>query len=896
MRHLSGVIVSNKIQVIIEALNRTDGGVKAAMASLKQMTNAATALSAEFLAIKFAVQQAFDMIAKPIQAAMTAVEDYQSAVVKTAATITSFQGSKGDIGENYRKATEYAEALQEKLEEIDSRTIASAQDLGLITDEMLKQRVVLDINNQKQIEGFANLANAVATVTAGSGAKEIQIRQEVRALMQGQVDAQSQLASQVNAMVGGGLKQKVELWKQEGTLVENIGGLLVGYAAASGDLSSLWSTIKSTMETILNQVLRGGFADAFKEIVAAAQRLNEWAKEHKGDLQQMVNRGWLLIKGTLEIILNLFKPLLKSSGDMGEIVSGILRGLGYVAYAVLPVLATRVGEIAAGMFEWIKMAFNLGKLLWQAFSFDWEGVKQTWGDIQKNFTESGAHAGKAFQEGFFKEIGERAADFDQTFSSSKKTAATPDLGKAPATKDQVQEARAAEEAKLRLQLENLRVGTQQQASSLRTRAAEVEAYHKAGILNEREYLEWKQQLQEEAVSLEIDLLRKQEQALKASWERRKSLFFSDEGKEQTQATGAVAAELKKIEGEIAAKREELSVIGIKGRIEQIEYSRKLSQAERDGVLKNLETEISLQRQKNDLLAAQGLLSPLEYKEREIALEKQLLQVKIQKLEIDREQASSDADAVSKKAEIDSLRQQLAGLDVKGAIDRADYGSLNEGLKKGFRDFAETARQNFRSGTDMARDAAGSMQQAFADGFFDVMQTKFNSLGKYVLNFLQSVQRAIANFFAQQATNALISSIGNFATSFFGSYTGGTGGGLGGSSFSVSPTSTAYGSYTLHKGGLVPRFHFGGLASDEVPAILQTRERVLSREQNEWFERFTNKAENSGGVNVKINIENQTGQPMDAKTGNMRFDGEGYVIGVVLKALTTSPSFRSAVRG
>jgi len=35
---------------------------------------------------------------------------------------------------------------------------------------------------------------------------------------------------------------------------------------------------------------------------------------------------------------------------------------------------------------------------------------------------------------------------------------------------------------------------------------------------------------------------------------------------------------------------------------------------------------------------------------------------------------------------------------------------------------------------------------------------------------------------------------------------------------------------------MPRYHSGGLASDEVPAVLQTGERVLSREQNKAFER------------------------------------------------------------
>lgn len=424
---------TERVEIRIGAVNQAAEGINSAIASFNGMSNQIALMATKFNMVYAAAQTAFSAVTNAIRPAMEAVREFEEGIVKTAAMITSFQGPKGDVAANYQQAKEYAEGLWQAMEEVDAKTMASASDLAIITEEMLKQRVVLDVNNQKQLEAFANLANAAAVISMGYPGKEVQLRQEIRALMQGQVDQHSQLSQQLNAMVGGGLKEQVKLHKESGDLIEWMGGLLTGYSAASGDIQSLWSTITSTMDTLVKQVLRAGFTPAFKEIVGFAGALSDWAKEHREQLAQMVNRGWLLIKGLMEIVVNLFRPILESTSMFWEFVGQIMKGLGYIAYAVLPPIAERVGQIAAGMMEWIKIAFNLGRLLVAAFSFDWDGVKATWADIQNNFRQAGAHAGKAFRSGYWDEVGSRAYDFDQKFAGgNKKKIAAPHLGDAPA--------------------------------------------------------------------------------------------------------------------------------------------------------------------------------------------------------------------------------------------------------------------------------------------------------------------------------------------------------------------------------------------------------------------------------------------------------------------------------
>lgn len=52
----------------------------------------------------------------------------------------------------------------------------------------------------------------------------------------------------------------------------------------------------------------------------------------------------------------------------------------------------------------------------------------------------------------------------------------------------------------------------------------------------------------------------------------------------------------------------------------------------------------------------------------------------------------------------------------------------------------------------------------------------------------------------------------------------------------------------------------------------------------------------GGQNVQVNVINQSGVPMDAEKGNQRFDGEKYIIDVVVNAIGRPGRMRTAVQG
>ena len=97
--------------------------------------------------------------------------------------------------------------------------------------------------------------------------------------------------------------------------------------------------------------------------------------------------------------------------------------------------------------------------------------------------------------------------------------------------------------------------------------------------------------------------------------------------------------------------------------------------------------------------------------------------------------------------------------------------------------------------------------------------------------------------------------------------------------------------------LIPRFHWGGLAHDEVPAILQTGEYVVSRKGVEFLDRI-NRGEwpfAQPQISVQVNIHNETGMPVKAVNRGTYFDGRRLVTDIILQDLHENGPIRQALK-
>lgn len=311
-----------------------------------------TALS--FSAVGIAAAATATVIATSVYKAIQVIDDFQVSVLQIAAQITQMQGPK-DVEKNFQLSKQYADALAEKLQEIDANSFASSKGLMAMTQAMTTGGIILDINNKKQVESFTALSNAIAMYTKGQDQAQ-QSLQEMRALMSGVVDRSSRVSQILDAQIKQqgiykyGLKEVVELGKRHGDLLERLAPYLTGINAASADIAKTWSAVSSSMETAVNKVVRAGFKTAYEDVVPLAAQLVDYLKDHADLIGGVIQRGWeitrTLVTTTYDII-HLGVPILQTTATLFGDIFNLVSKIALVITAIPDFLANAPGVITA---------------------------------------------------------------------------------------------------------------------------------------------------------------------------------------------------------------------------------------------------------------------------------------------------------------------------------------------------------------------------------------------------------------------------------------------------------------------------------------------------------------------------------------------------------------------
>jgi len=432
----------------------------------------------------------------------------------------------------------------------------------------------------------------------------------------------------------------------------------------------------------------------------------------------------------------------------------------------------------------------------------------------------------------------------------KKEKPSGSKGKAPTlpAKDTL---RAALDAQLKAELEALKTAEAQRLEAYKTEEKNLELKYKQGLISEEEYIAEKNKIQASAMDLSIFYNEKEKQMISSAWEKKKTFFKAE--KDRLTEEGNVKAEISKRDQEIAVKKEELVRLGIDLTIQETEYSKKLTEAKREGELKVLEAEINLRKTLNNLAVERGDMTSLEAKKTEKDYEVELLQKRKESLNLKLKDTAADSERLAIKSEILAIEKQISGAESERLqIEKEISGTFGQGMEQGFKKYLSELKTTFQQGEEIAKQTAQAMEGAFSDFFFDVFQGKLKTLADYLRGFLTSVQRALSQALGQQVTGSIVKGIS-------GMFSGGGGADASipgwSSQQGVNMPKAHEGGLIMHEGGYVPRFHFGALAYDEVPAILQRGERVMSRDQNAIFERLAsllNSRGDSGGGKQEVN--------------------------------------------
>lgn len=399
----SGVATFSEIARANEAmqskLDMLDGKINKNTGGMNLFGLASVAAIAKIQILYSLINTVMSAIGQAPGIAIDAVERFNSQVVGNAAMITSMQRGLTDVGVSYQKNKMYAQGVQEVLIKMDAETSASAKNLQDMNTQFMQQGILINTNNKKQIEGFKSVANALAAITANDPNRDMQFAQEIRALREMKDVGSNRLVQLLQTQ--GVSKEVFENWKRianetknYGYVLEQLAPYLQGFAAAQGDINSMWETIKSTTVTIRDEILRKGFNEALKEIGFWVNSINEGLKENSDTITGNIVQGLLIAKGLLESVsIMLNGPIGGVLKLAASLVLKIAEGWGIIATAVLPEAANQFngifklvgnilmagGSLGAVMLSGLGVVaqaiVKIGQAAWKSIKGDYEGAK-----------------------------------------------------------------------------------------------------------------------------------------------------------------------------------------------------------------------------------------------------------------------------------------------------------------------------------------------------------------------------------------------------------------------------------------------------------------------------------------------------------------------------------------
>ncbi len=327
-----------------------------------------------------------------IHKAIEELDKFEMSVIKVSAMLTTMQGPK-DVAEHYKENYKYASMVAEKLEEWDAKSAANGETLQTMNEELIKAGVRINTNNKSQEEGFIALSNALAVYTAGQNAS-IQAHQEMRSLLSGQVNMNSQLAMQMDSLIRmegqykGGLKEATKEWMAQGTWLEHIQKYLIGFVAASGDMEKTWTAVSSTLETKVAATMRTAIKPVWEDLREIINSISDGLEEHNTLISTGVYKTWLSIKGVVETVGTLFdqqngslRALVPIGIAIWNTVKMIADGWGMIASVILPTVAEKLNNIVEAASQ---MALGMANMLTgagQAATQNFKNARREWGSI-----------------------------------------------------------------------------------------------------------------------------------------------------------------------------------------------------------------------------------------------------------------------------------------------------------------------------------------------------------------------------------------------------------------------------------------------------------------------------------------------------------------------------------
>lgn len=332
---------------------QTQTATEAAYASFTKLAAAVTAGGVAYMVFSRLTTELNRLFSEGWQA----VEDYNTSIASLAAMVLTFTKAHNgmNLEERWKEALKYSTEMIPVLEKLAARTLLSGQETTALANAFARSGVFLDATNAKQIESFTRLSNALPLMTQGQDIM-MQINQEIRGLMGGGNEATSMLLKTLKS-INPEIENQLQTWREEGTVLEHLGDLLIGFGPATSILENQWQAVKSTIDTTVTQTLRAGMEPVYKDIISLIGGMESGLQGNQGTISAGIVVAWESVKNIVKIVWNLIAGLQPILSPLVQLTGAIAYGWGGILAILEPVSKT-IGNILAMGIEVVKVFGN----------------------------------------------------------------------------------------------------------------------------------------------------------------------------------------------------------------------------------------------------------------------------------------------------------------------------------------------------------------------------------------------------------------------------------------------------------------------------------------------------------------------------------------------------------
>jgi len=240
---------------------------------------------------------------RAIQAALRVTEDYQMSVISIAASLTDLAKDQSDPAYTYARNLLHAKEMYTELEREAAKHFAGAQQMQEAYNILVNKGYNV---RKEEIPALGLVVDKILLMTKGQNS-QIQIAQEIRALLDGQARATSQVAMLIRDQVGPGWEDLVKKHQQAGTLLEWLASLWPGLNLAVTDVTNTLTAQGTTLATQAAQIARN--SGLWQDGVEILKEINKFLKEHGQEIGEVIATGWAVVKDAAGGVLTVVRGI-----------------------------------------------------------------------------------------------------------------------------------------------------------------------------------------------------------------------------------------------------------------------------------------------------------------------------------------------------------------------------------------------------------------------------------------------------------------------------------------------------------------------------------------------------------------------------------------------------------